>query len=90
MRIGFSLGTVLVALAIGGAIGCASGDGNTSKPNAAVAEYARCLAEPTSDLHVLAGSPTYEQAVAELEAEIASGEATLKEIEAALELFCRG
>ena len=51
-------------------------------------QYAQCLANPESPLHFVTGNPTYEEVRAGVEAELAAGETSLEEIEAALKLFC--
>ena len=81
MRIKLALAITLISLAVA----CSSVTG----PDL-VRQYAECLADPATGIHVAAGSEL-DPAVhyAGLRAELKAGETTMAEIEAALELFCK-
>ena len=81
MRIKLVLATMAISLML------ACSTGADSDP---VRQYARCLADPATGIHVAAGSEL-DPAVhyAGLRAELKAGETTMAEIEAAFALFCK-
>ena len=86
MRIRSAVATILIS---GGLIaGMACGGSESPVAPDPVVEYAQCLANPGSPLHLLAGEPTTQEAEVTLRAELESGEQTLADIEAALTLYC--
>ena len=76
------------ALALGLLAGIACGDNQGGSDRDIVEVYAQCLADPSTPLHELAGSPTYDEALEGVRADLASGENTLEDVEAAYTLYC--
>lgn len=76
---------LIVVLLIIIQLGCAK-----QSDDSIINTYAECMADPSTGIHFMAGSPTLAEAKAILVKELADGEQTIAEIQAAQKLFCEG